>query len=250
MHRCLVNPGDWRKERIPVAEAEAHHLLHVLRLGSGDIVSIFDGEGRDATARVEIDGPGAVFLRMLTPGEGAIPRMDLTLIQAVPKGRRMDLLIEKCTELGVRTFAPVLTERTIVRPDEVRGDSRLGRWQRIADNAARQCMASIVPTVRPLRPLPEAIAAETGAGGFLVGSLQDDARPLREVLTELKEGKPPRITILIGPEGDLTEREIELARAHGAAPVSFGPLVFRVETAAIFVAAVIAYEFGELRGRA
>jgi 16S rRNA (uracil1498-N3)-methyltransferase len=144
----------------------------------------------------------------------------------------------------VRAFAPVLTERTVVRPDEIRGEARAARWQRIAESAARQCGVSIVPTVKPLRMLPAAIEEETGRGTFLVGSLGDEARPLRDVLREQKAAGTVRLAILIGPEGDLTERELEMASAHGAVAVGFGPLVFRVETAAMFAAAAVAYEFG------
>lgn len=217
--------------------------MHVLRIRQGETVSIFDGLGRDAVARVEIEESGSLFLRIAAPGEGAAPGIDLTLMQAVPKGRRMDILVEKCTELGVRTFAPVLTERGIVRPEGAGRERRTARWRRIAESAAKQCGVSVVPEVKPLRRLAEAIEDETGDGAFLVGSLQHNARPLHDVLTEIKPKHPERLTILIGPEGDLTDAELEMALLRGALPVGFGPVVLRVETAAIFSAAVIAYEF-------
>jgi len=246
MHRCLVKPGDWFKDRIPGSASDSHHLLHVLRVEPGELVRIFDGLGHDAIACVEIEQRGSVFFRVVAPGEAVVPCIELTLLQAVPKGHRMDLLVEKCTELGVHAIAPVLTERGVVRLDADRSERRTARWQRIAESAARQCGGCVVPNVRPLRPLPEAIEEETRTGGlFLVASLQHDARPLRDVLREVKPNHPERVTILIGPEGDLTDRELATAREHGAVPVGFGPLVFRVETAAMFAAAVIVYEFAE-----
>ena len=243
MHRCLVNPDDWTGDRIALTDSEAHHLLRVVRAKGGDTVAVFDGRGRDALARVEHDAHGAVVLRVINASDVVRSGIDLTIIQAVPKGRRMELIIEKGTELGVRTFVPVLTARGIVRPDATGGDIRIQRWQRIAVSAARQCGVGVVPSVRPWRSLAEALDEETGVGLFLVGSLRDDARPLREVLAEAKAGKPERVTFLIGPEGDLTDTELDTAVQYGAVPVSFGPLIFRVETAALYAASVIGYEF-------
>lgn len=243
MHRCLVKPGDWLKSRIAVSDSEAHHLLNVLRARPGEIVGIFDGEGRDALARVDVDDDNTVALCMVAPGEHVSPGVSMTLLQAIPKGRRMDLLVEKCTELGVRRFVPVLTERGVVRPDELRGNRRTVRWRRISENAAKQCGVSFVPDVLPIRTLEKAIEEESGDGVFLVGSLQHDARPLHDCLSEMKELHPEHFKVLIGPEGDLTGREMDMAISHGAIPVGFGSLVFRVETAAIFIASVIAYEF-------
>jgi 16S rRNA (uracil1498-N3)-methyltransferase len=248
VHRCLVDSTQWDAPEIRLPPDGERHLLRVLRVRPGDTVSIFDGRGREALAQVvSVAGSSrgsGVFVKRLTDAQApaAGPACRLTLIQALPKGSRMDWIVEKAVELGAWAIWPVLTERVVQRPAADQRAGRAQRWQRIANSAARQCATAWVPEVRPVQDLGAALDACGAFDLFLVGSLADGARPLREVLAAASGRAARNAALLIGPEGDLTEDEHRRAAGAGAVPVSFGALVLRVETAALFGLSVLAYE--------
>lgn len=152
----------------------------------------------------------------------------------------MDLIVEKATELGAADIVPVLSEHAVARPDPARCRAREERWQRIAAGAARQCGAAWIPRVHPVLPLPEALVLGTECELFVFGSLASGARPLRDVMRSAARVRS--VALLVGPEGDLAPGEADRAEAAGGVPVWFGPLVLRVETAALFGLSVLAYE--------
>jgi len=245
MHRCYIDPADWNDSEMTLTAEERHHLSDVLRAEEGDTVAVFDGKGREATARIESHGSKTV-LRVLKLESNPRPAFSLTLIQALPKGKKMDLIVEKATELGVSAIHPVITERTIVRLDDNQRKERGERWQRIALNASRQCGTSWVPDVKPVSDFTAAVK-ECGDFDFVVvGSLQADTGQIHSVVDRVRDKKPRRVAAIIGPEGDLTLNELNEASSAGAVPVSFGSLVLRVETAALYVLSVLKYEFGRL----
>ncbi len=235
MHRCLINKDDWDLHCITLAESESHHLLHVLRVKSGDEVIVFDGAGKEATAVVDIEENNEVVLHITAPAVSRLPEINITLLQAVPKGSRMDLIIEKGVELGVSRFVPLKTKRGIVKSDKHE------RWQRVAISAAKQCGISRIPEITPVLPLHDAISKYSDDGIFIIGALTEDALPIKKVLQKAASDGVQDVVVLIGPEGDLTAEEMKLATEAGGIPVSFGNLVLRVETAAIYAASVIMY---------
>jgi 16S rRNA (uracil1498-N3)-methyltransferase len=245
--RCFVEPARWRGTDLrPDPEAE-HHLLDVLRVRPGDEVIVFDGAGREARARVVVarhpDGRRRVRLELTAAARQAeLHPRPVTLVQAVPKGGRMDWIVEKAAELGVSAIWPVLTERTVTRLDARKAAERRERWRRIARGAARQCGSAWIPDVRTPRPFDEAVSEWQGAGLALIASLAPGARPFREVAAECAASPPRAAALLIGPEGDFTAEETARARAAGAIPVSFGERVLRVETAALFGLSLLVYE--------
>lgn len=242
MHRCFIDPGQWDDPLVALSEGESHHLLTVLRAREGEQVTVFDGRGRTAPARIA--GVRPAELELTGPvAEHARPS-DLTLIQAVPKGHRMDFIIEKGTELGMSRIMPVLTENTVTRPAGKQADNKLERWNKIALSAARQCGTPWLPDINPVTGLEQALDQCGGFDLLLVGSLRSGARRFKDVLAEKSEvlGGCPAIGVLIGPEGDFTSSEYELAEVKGAVPVSFGGLVLRVETASIYALSVLSYE--------
>lgn len=238
MHRCLIKPEDWDSHCISLSDTEAHHLLNVLRVSAGEQVAVFDGSGREAIAMVEMEEDGEVVLHVLDTVDAILPAVEITLLQAVPKGKRMDLLIEKGVELGVARFVPLITSRGVVKA------TKTERWERVAVSATKQCGLSKMPEISPVMTVAEALDEYTGDGLFLIGSLFDGAQPIHDILQQARIDKVDKVTVLIGPEGDLTEAEMELAIAKGGVPVSFGDLVLRVETAAIYAVSVISYELG------
>lgn len=167
----------------------------------------------------------------------------LTLVQALPKGRKMDLIVEKATEFGAAAVWPVETERIVVRPTGAWRREHVERWQRIAGSAAAQCGLDWVPEIREVSPLADVLPLCGTFDAVLIGCLGGQVPSLHSVLGGLKARECRRLALLIGPEGDLAEREIGDVVGAGGLPVSFGPLVFRVETAALYGLSVLAYEF-------
>lgn len=240
MHRCFAEADSWRDGQVSLSQEESVHLSRVLRARAGDPATVFDGQGRVSPAEVIDASPRASRLRLTGPAtQHPRPTPSITLVQAIPKGAHMDQIVEKATELGVAGIAPVLTERTVRRPA---GDPN-ERWTRIAVNAAKQCGTPWVPSVRRPEPLASTLSSlAQNVDLLLVGSLEKDSGNLSSALRA--GGKHDRIGLIIGPEGDLTAGEYKAARDAGAVPVSFGALVLRVETAAIYGLSVLRYEFG------
>jgi len=167
----------------------------------------------------------------------------VTLIQAIPKSQKMEWIIQKATEIGVWAIIPVMTERGVVRLDGARAGRRDDRWQKIAEEAAKQCRTAWIPRVAPIVSLKLLLESGLWSDLSLVGSLDANAVPLKTCLRSLKGKRPQSVSLLIGPEGDFSPAELELAKAKGAVPISYGSRVLRVETAALYGLSILAYEF-------
>lgn len=246
MHRCFVSPESWSGSDVKLTPDGNHHLLHVLRARNGDSVRVFDGCGKEAVARVVL-GADEAMLRIVSDVETVSRGTRLVLIQAVPKGKRMDLIVEKATELGAAAVWPVLTERVIVRLTERKRLERAERWQRIALSAARQCGTAHVPDILPVSDYPDVLGRCSAFDLVLLAAVADGARDLRRVVGEerkacRKEGEP-NVALFIGPEGDFTDAEVAAAADAGAVVVNLGARVLRTETAALYGLSVLAYEF-------
>lgn len=241
--RSYVAPSDWSNETIALSPDEAHHVAHVLRGEKGQPVRIFDGQGREALTEILEVKRHRVVLKVVQQSSKPRPRLALTLVQSLTREQKLDVILQKATELGVSVIAPVLTEHAIqrVRPGEE--EARLARWRKIVLNAAKQCGALWLPEVRPLVKLQHFLDTSPRYDLFLVASLAIDAKPLREVVQASRDRERNTLAFLIGPEGDLTVREDSAARNAGAYPVSLGDLTLRAETAALYVLSVLKYEF-------
>jgi 16S rRNA (uracil1498-N3)-methyltransferase len=200
---------------------ETNHVHNVLRGGNGDLIEVVDGEGRLFTARMRSEGEAAVVEELAAP-DGA--GLEISLYQAVPKGGRMDLVVEKATEVGATRIVPLLTERGVVTP---RG-GKVGRWRRVAEAAARQALRLSVPEVaEPVRF--EDATSEVGETGVLL----HNAPGLQPVETVV--GTP--VSLFVGPEGGWSEGELRLAEEAGIAFGGLGPYRLRSETAGIIAVA-------------
>jgi len=245
MHRCFVSPEDWDARTVRLRPDVVHHLYHVLRARENEQVTVFDGRGREGTARVACP-PGKIdtsfALELLQCRNVPPPAVRITLMQALPKRKRMDWIVEKAVELGVSEIQPIVSERVVTRLNAEQGEARVARWRRIAEGAARQCGAAWSPLVAVPAELSACLAAAGRFDLFLLGSLDSDARSLRTVLREALRGQPRDVALLIGPEGDLTPEESGAAVSAGAIPVRFGPLTMRLETAALYAMSVVSYD--------
>ena len=244
-HRFYIPAKQWSLSRLALEGSEAHHCINVLRLRVGSRVVVFDGLGSEVTAEIiEID-KSTVRLKHLQSAKTEPLRCAITLAQAVPKGKQMELIVQKATELGVARIVPLLSERTIVRfaPDEAR--KKREKWRQVVIEAAKQCGRNQLPDV--VGPIsPKQFFSEFDRYELpLIASLQSDARSFKGALNDFRDHhgrRPESVLILIGPEGDFTPAEASSARSVGCIPISLGPIVLRSETAALYSLSVLAYE--------
>jgi 16S rRNA (uracil1498-N3)-methyltransferase len=223
-------------------EGEAFHHLRVLRLGAGDSLEVFDGEGHAFEAEVlSVEADGAV-LRLGAARTGHRGR-HVTLVQVLPKADKLELVLQKGTELGAHAFFPATSERSVVRLHGPGAEARRVRWQRIVEEAARQCGRSDVPTVHGVRGLLEAVRALAPTTRVLL--LDEEERVLRLSEAAAQDAGAP-LALVVGPEGGLARTEVEALRALGGTSVSLGPLVLRTETAALAALAVLRHHEGLL----
>jgi len=245
MHRFYVAPQDWSPDALILSDAEAHHARDVLRLKRGDRAVLFNGRGREITAEIIDLTKSEVRLRKLHEGETPPLRCKITLGQAIPKGKNMDLIVQKAVEIGAVEIAPLISERTIVDLDRDEAEQKRAKWQQIAIEAAKQCGQNWLPQIHTPRKL-KAFFSQPGSFDLrLVGSLQPDAIHLKQILgdyTDQHRDRPATVLMLIGPEGDFTPAELALAKSNGCLPITLGPIILRVETAAIYCLSVLSYE--------
>ncbi len=265
--RCL---GD----ALRIEGREAHHALHVLRVKRGEPVVVLDGAGHEFLC--EIAGASRDVVTMCVRQKNFIPppACQITLLQAVPRGKIIEAIIQKSVELGAHRIVPLLTERVVTHLDEKERTSKREKWQLVAIEAIKQCGAAWLPEIETPKNIEEALSrrsaglrpgssdlqhAESAPGSSpaafslqlsafelsLVGSLQTERRHLRACFQEFqaKHGRRPQsVAVWIGPEGDFTLDELKAIQAGGALPISLGQLTLRVETAAIYCLSILNYE--------
>lgn len=245
MHRFYVPPNEWNPDALLLAGAEAHHARDVLRLEPGAKAVLFDGQGREITAEVTALDGRSVSLRKLHETRTPPLPCRITLGQAIPKGKNMDLIVQKAVEIGAAEIVPIISDRTIVRLDEAEAAQKRAKWQTVAIEAAKQCGQNWLPKIQTPQPLARFFESRPRFDLQLIGSLQSDAQHLKKILggPSCDEGaRPASVLMLIGPEGDFTPAELNLARSHGCRPLSLGPIILRVETAAIYCLSILSYE--------
>ena len=229
--------------RVGLPEHAAHHAREVLRLRAGAPVQVFDGEGREYEAVLDEVSRRTVSLRL---GRATAPRPEspLHLVLAVSplKGDRMELVVQKATELGVAEIWPVVTFRTDAAARPALQGSRGERWERVASGAAEQCGRAVVPHVAPTTTL-EGVLARPFEGRRVV-LLETPGQP---PLASLRLDPASPLLLLVGPAGGFETTEAEQLRAAGFDAVSLGPRVLRAETAAVAAVAVAQALWGDLR---
>ncbi len=215
-----------------------HYLRDVLRLAPGDEVELFDGRGAAWPARI---GPGFEALALGPRREAGAGGPPIHLLLALAKGEKVDLVVQKATELGAARLVPFAAERSVVRLEPAKGAERAERWRRIAEEAARQCGRADVPEVSPPVTLAAALAAVPP--GFRLLVLHGEGGTPLAALPLLGA---PGLAAVVGPEGGLTPEELAACQAAGAARATLGPRTLRAETAAIAAVAVLQAVAGDL----
>jgi 16S rRNA (uracil1498-N3)-methyltransferase len=219
----------------------ASHLAKVLRARTGDELILFSGDGREFTGAIESVRGSRVTAAV---GNGAnVDRESpfaVTLVQCVPRGDRMDFIVQKATELGVTRIVPVLSQRSVVRLDAAQAESKAVHWRAVAVNACEQCGRNRVPIIEAPAQLINYLGSSTPTSARLV--LEPDPEPNR---TPLELGTAAEIAI--GPEGGFAPEELDAFRIAGFEQVRLGPRILRTETAAIVALTWLQTRFGDLQ---
>jgi len=217
------------------------HLKNVLRVAIGDDILVSDGSGRDVIASVAEIGGSEIVADIIKERDAAeMPELpvQLVLFQALPKADKMEMIIQKCTELGVARIVPVETSRCVVKLDSKSRDKKLERWQKIAQSASEQSQRSIVPAIGPVMSWDEALNAMGEGDSVIPYELQEGTVGLRELL-ERDIRTMRTLNILIGPEGGFTREEVDAAVTAGVKPISMGRRILRTETAGMALIAAL-----------
>lgn len=245
MHRIRLNSTPQHDTCVTLSATQAHYVARVLRLRVGDTIAAFDGTGHEWCLRlIRVSGKrveAEIIAAQLANTTALTP---VILGQALPKSAKMDLIVEKCSELGLTTLVPLYTERTVVRETPERLPARVARWQRIAEAAAKQCGRHTLLDVQAPQSLADFCRHSPMLAAKILCWEGERQGGIRQILEPLRDAGS--YVVLIGPEGGWTGAEVELARTHGFVPVSLGPRVLRTETAAIAITSLIRYSRGDL----
>ncbi|MFZ5592299.1 MAG: 16S rRNA (uracil(1498)-N(3))-methyltransferase [Bacillota bacterium] len=244
MHRFFVAPQQLDGPLVHIEGSDAKHISRVLRLGPGDQIMLLDGNGRAARARIVAVHKDTVTCSILeyTAATGE-PPLRVILLQALPKGDKLEQIIQKAVELGVHEVWPVQTRRCVVQLAGEKATARQNRWQRVAYEAAKQCRRPAVPQVRMLLAWADALAALPPSTLLILPWEEEAGTGLKSVLNQ---PVPATVAVAVGPEGGWAPEEVELARRHGARTVSLGPRILRTETAGPAVLAALMFHWGDL----
>ena len=243
MSRFFVPPDAVKGNSIIIGGREAHHILDVMRLKISDNVVTFDGTGKEYTGVIkDISGNSLTVDIIETRVPSEKEASQITLLQALPKKEKMDYIVEKSTELGVHSIAPVITGRTIPDWSEPKKRSQAERWRKIAREAAKQCGRLDIPEVLEITNFVKAVKNFTGFDMRLMAVLNNQTIPVKDAISGFKIGK---IVIAIGPEGDFTAAEARSAGAAGFRAISLGPRVLKSDTAGLALLSILSYEFSK-----
>jgi len=251
MHRFFIPPEWIDQEKVVITGRLVHQLRNVLRLRGGDRIFVLDNTGWEYEVALEMVTRG--YVEGVVQGKRAVvePSAKVTLYQALLKGDKFEFILQKCTELGVCGFVPILCERCVVGHLTKK---RVERWQRIIIEAAEQSRQGKFPTLEPDVLFEQ--ACQSAIGFSLLAWEGEEASGLRATLRNeiyrqkiISANKPLSINLFIGPEGGFSYTEVEYAQGCGILPITLGSRVLRAETAGLVAATAILYECGDLDPR-
>lgn len=242
MPRFFVQPEQVDGDVITITGGDVNHIKNVLRMSSGDELSISDGCGMDYFCRIQSMDRESVILHIENSWDSYV-ELDtkLYLFQGLPKGDKMELILQKAVELGVYEVVPVVTARTIVKLDDKKEAKKLARWQQISESAAKQSGRAIIPKIQPPMAFKEALAY---AGALDCNLIPYERAKGMEAARAAIHGMHDKksIGIFIGPEGGFEESEVEAAKAFDVTPITLGRRILRTETAGLAVLSILMFE--------
>jgi len=236
----FIPPEDIQREtQIPLSVDKSHYLISVLRSRAGDIVTVIDGRGKAYSAEIITVSDKKAFVKIVS--EIAVDTessFDLVLCQGILKGEKMDMVIQKTTELGIKEIIPIITERSVVRQTR-----KTDRWRKIAEEAAEQCGRAVIPVIHEPMEYGKVLSSLPVNHGFIFW--EQGGQPLSEAFqkTNSQSLVPNPLFLFIGPEGGFTSEEVRLAEDKGLVRTTLGRRILRAETAAIAGVALIQFLF-------
>ncbi|WCK53489.1 16S rRNA (uracil(1498)-N(3))-methyltransferase [Aneurinibacillus sp. Ricciae_BoGa-3] len=241
MQRYFVKPQQMTDSVVRITGDDVSHIVKVMRSEPGDEIICCNGEGRDVKAVIEGLGPDEVTAR-ITEEDLPIREMPVyvTIAQGLPKGDKMELVIQKGTELGAFSFLPFTSQRTIVKLDDKKEKKRLERWQKIAKEAAEQSHRSRIPAIENVHNWEQLLARASGFD-YALFAYEKEEGSLALALERIPAGSS--ILLIIGPEGGFEEQEALAAEESGMMRVSLGRRILRTETAALYGLSCVSYQF-------
>ena len=233
-------------DTIEITGSDAHHLMHVMRAKAGQEILVVDDENQVARMEMTAFREDAVTLALKERLEADTESpVELVLAQCLLKADKMDMVVQKAVELGAVGVIPVRSQNCVVRYDDKKAAARQQRWQKIADEAAKQCGRTALLEVAPVTAIGELLAAEQKAeDSVLVFFYENESE--QTVKEYLRAVKAKRIVLLVGPEGGFSLAEAQAVAAAGGRSVTLGPRILRAETAALAALTVVQYEKGDL----
>lgn len=245
MHRFFI--PELYSEEMHIEGVDAHHISKVLRMQVGEKLQIVSDDGISAIAEVADFGEHEVIVHCLEKlAESHEPKVKITLAQGLAKGEKMDFIIQKAVELGVHSVVPVAMEHSVVRLEASKAGKKVERWQKISESAAKQSKRDIIPLVQPVQTMAQLLSANDCATKIIAYECEDRLGLKQALQSALVQGPMEELLLIIGPEGGISEKELEQARAAGAVPVSLGRRILRAETAGLVAMSAIFYETGDL----
>ncbi len=254
MQNFFIPKRNITNELVIINGSQLRHIKDVIRKRTGDLISIFDESGYlylveiISISKEKIEGQ--VIKRLRGPQE---PRLKVNLYQCIPKFNKMDLVVQKCTEIGVFSIHPIISTRTIVKPKPSTKELKIKRWQKIVQGASEQSRRTVIPKIFEPQDFQEAIKKiksrydEDGFFGLILWE-EERQNTLKDFLRKrrITNTKNPELDIFIGPEGGFTNTEVDIANRSGIRPISMGNRIMRTETAGLISIAIILYEYGDL----
>lgn len=245
MHRFYLPPEQCRSKRLLLTGSEAHHALHVVRVQRGQQVLVLDGTGHQFVCAVTEPARRQVTLEVLEQSSSPPLPYQVTLLQALPKGKLIESIIQKAAELGAFAVVPLLAERTVIQLAADERKLRAAKWQAVAIEALKQCGSAWLTRVELPLSVQDFLQRGEKFELALVGSLPEPRHHPRDYFSNFQREhgrKPKSACVWIGPEGDFTPQELSEIQRAGALPISLGPLVLRTETAATYSLSILNYE--------
>ena len=242
MHHFFVSPEQIDDKYVTITGGDVNHIKNVLRMKVDEELLVSNGQDKDYYCKIEAISDDEIKALILDEEfEGTELPTELYLFQGLPKSDKMELIIQKAVELGVKEIIPVATKRCVVKLDNKKEASKLKRWQAISESAAKQSRRTIIPEVSPVMSFKEAInRAKEFELGISPYENFKDMKETREVLEKVQKGI--KIGIFIGPEGGFEESEVQYAFENGIRPISLGKRILRTETAGLTILSVLMFQ--------
>lgn len=244
MHRFFI--PQLYSEEMYIEGVDARHISKVLRMQPREKLQIVSDDGVSAVAEIASIDRERVYVRCLEKlAESHEPQVKLVLAQGLTKGEKMDFIVQKAVEMGAYSVVPVAMEHSVVRLEGAKAAKKVERWQKIAESAAKQSKRDIIPQVQPVQSMAQMLADNNFQTKIIAYECEDKIG-LKAALQAAEAGGIQKLLLIIGPEGGISEHELELAKAAGAVPVSLGRRILRAETAGLVAISAIFYETGDL----